>query len=59
MLELKSFISQNIRKYKNFFCFLSLGLKSLLGSFFAKRSTVDVWQCSEYAMGSQYTFPEI
>ena len=49
-MRLESFISvsQNIRKFfrKRFWW---LGLKSALGIF------IDVWQCSEYASGSEYT----
>ena len=49
ILELKSFISQTIRKYKNFFF--------IFRAIFAKRSIVDVCHrsCSEYASGSEYT----
>ena len=42
--ELESFISRNIRKYKNFFIFRAI---------FAKRSIIDIWQCFEYASGSE------
>ena len=41
ILQLESFISRNIRKYKFF----------IFELFLQKRSIVDVWQCSEYPTG--------
>ena len=58
VVELESSISPNIRKYKNFFYFLSLGLKSALSSYVCKTlhrrclTVFWIYKGSEYASSS-------